>query len=101
MAECERGEDGKPKPGGKITPHAIVHDFRRGAIRALSRAGVSEAVAMQLCGHETPSVYRRYRIVTGDDLREAAAKLNAATNAVGKVLGKVAVVDEERAALSS
>lgn len=76
-----------------IPPHAIVHDFRRGAIRNLSRAGVSESVAMLLCGHETPSVYRRYRIVTGDDLREAAAKLNASSSGQGKVLGKVAVVD--------
>lgn len=44
---------------------------------------------MKLCGHETRSVYERYGIVTGDDLREAAAKLNAVTNAVGKVLRKV------------
>ncbi len=45
---------------------------------------------MQLCGHETSSVYRRYRIVTGDDLREATAKLNASAIMTGKVSGKVA-----------
>jgi integrase len=81
-------ETGEPKKGGKIIPAVIVHDFRRTAIRALSRAGVSESVAMQLSGHETASVYRRYRIVTGEDLRDAAAKLNAAT---AKVSAKVAV----------
>lgn len=94
LAQREAGEDGTPEKGGKIIPHAIVHDFRRTAIRNLSRAGVSEAVAMQLCGHETPSVYRRYRIVTGTDLREAAAKLNASLAGQGKVLGKVAAVEE-------
>ncbi len=92
LAQREVDENGQPKKSSKIIPSVIVHDFRRGAIRALSRAGVSEAVAMQLCGHETPSVYRRYRIVTGDDLREAAAKLNTATASTGKVSGKVAAV---------
>jgi integrase len=86
LAEREVRED---KKLGRIIPKVIVHDFRRTAIRNLARAGVSEAIAMKLCGHETRSVFDRYRIVTGDDLREAAAKLNAATPAVGKVLGKV------------
>ena len=99
IAECLNREGiatrtGKPwapetKKLGRIIPKVIVHDFRRTAIRNLARAGVSEAIAMKLCGHETRSVFDRYRIVTGDDLREAAAKLNAATPAVGKVLGKV------------
>jgi hypothetical protein len=48
----------------------------------------------------TPSVYRRYRIVTGDDLREAVAKLNA-ESVTSKVPCKVAAFDDERAALSS
>jgi integrase len=101
LAHREVGEDGKPKKGGKIIPHVIVHDFRRGAIRNLSRAGVSSEVAMQLCGHETPSVYRRYRIVTGDDLREAVAKLNASKTATIKVSSKVAAVGDASAATSS
>ncbi len=33
--------------------------------------GVSQSVAMALSGHKTASVYRRYRIVAEDDLREA------------------------------
>jgi len=100
LASRETDDQGQPIKGGKIIPHAIVHDFRRGAIRALSRAGISETVAMQLRGHETAEVYRRYRIVTGDDLRDAASKLNAATE-VGKVLGKVAALSESSERLSS
>ena len=42
------------------------------------RAGVSEHVAMQLAGHKTPSVFRRYDIVSDSDLTEAATKLDAA-----------------------
>jgi integrase len=55
----------------------IPHDFRRCAVRNLDRAGVSQSLAMQMTGHKTPSIYRRYRIVDERDLREAAEKLQA------------------------
>jgi len=100
LAHREVGEDGQPKKGGKIIPHVLVHDFRRTAIRNLSRAGVSSEVTMQLCGHETPSVYRRYRIVTGDDLRDAIDKLNTVKNVTIKVPCKVAAIGDEDAAVS-
>ena len=53
----------------------IVHDLRRCAARNLSRAGVTEAVAMEITGHKTRSMYRRYRIVDERDLREATERL--------------------------
>lgn len=56
-------------------PGALVHDFRRTAVRNLERAGVSRSAAMQITGHLSESVYRRYAIVDEDMMREAGAKL--------------------------
>jgi len=43
----------------------------------MSRANVPESVAMEITGHKTRSMYRRYRIVDERDLREATEKLQA------------------------
>jgi integrase len=53
----------------------LIHDLRRCAARNLSRAGVSEQVAMKIMGHKTPSMYRRYRIIDEAELREAQDKM--------------------------
>jgi integrase len=52
----------------------LFHDLRRSAARNMDRAGVSRHVAMQITGHKTESMYRRYNIVVDDDIRAALAK---------------------------
>jgi len=49
----------------------IPHDLRRCAARNLSLSGVREQLAMKITGHKTNSMYRRYRIVDEDELRQA------------------------------
>jgi integrase len=52
----------------------LFHDLRRSAARNMDRAGVSRHVAMQITGHKTEAMYRRYNIVSEQDIRAALAK---------------------------
>jgi integrase len=65
-------------------PGRILHDLRRTAARDLIRAGVDRDTAKRILGHETDSIFTRYRIVQGDDLKDAAAKLSAYRSAPPK-----------------
>lgn len=58
-------------------PGRIPHDLRRSAVRNLERAGVPRSTAMEMVGHRTESVYRRYAINDETMLREGGAKLAA------------------------
>ena len=51
-------------------PGYLLHDLRRSAVRKMERSGLSRSVAMQLTGHKTEAVYRRYAITSESDLRE-------------------------------
>ena len=59
-------------------PNLLVHDLRRSAVRNFDKNGVSQTVGMMISGHKTPSVYKRYRIVPENDIREALQKVEEA-----------------------
>jgi integrase len=52
-------------------PDLLPHDMRRSAVRNFRRSGLSEHEGMALSGHQTDSVYRRYDIISDDDLTQA------------------------------
>ena len=45
-------------------PAMVFHDTRRTAIRLMEQAGIPRAEAMQITGHKTESVYKRYDIAS-------------------------------------
>ena len=58
-------------------PHRTFHDIRRTGIRDMIRAGNSEAVTMKFSGHTTRAVFDRYNITSVQDMRVAAARMDA------------------------
>lgn len=62
------GRDGRPK---------VLHDLRRSAARALTRAAVPRHVAMAVLGLKTESMWRRYSIIETDDLRDGLGRVLA------------------------
>jgi integrase len=55
----------------------IVHDLRRSACSDMIRAGIPQSVAMKISGHETDSMFRRYGIVSDEDMTAALEKTAA------------------------
>ncbi len=62
----------------RILPNLLFHDLRRSGVRVMVQdAGIPEAQAMLISGHETRSMLERYNIVSLKNLQDAGAKLDA------------------------
>ena len=61
----------------KVVPGMSYHIWRSYAITTMANGGVQEIDRMRITGHKTNSMYRRYRIVDEDELREAQQKMQA------------------------
>jgi len=53
----------------------LPHDMRRSGVRNFRKSGLSESEGMALSGHKTSSVYRRYDIISDDDLTESMKRV--------------------------
>ena len=58
-------------------PQLLFHDLRRSAAMNLDRAGVPLKVAMEIIGHKTDAMWKRYRIVESRDIVDARHRMNA------------------------
>jgi len=63
-------------------PGLLLHDFRRSAVRNMVRRGIPQKTARTISGHKSDSIFSRYNIVSEDDIRDAAKKIEAGAKAV-------------------
>jgi integrase len=65
-------------------PALLFHDLRRSAVRNMIRRGVPQKTAREISGHKTDSLFSRYNIVSEDDIRDAARKIEEGAKAALK-----------------
>jgi integrase len=72
--ESWKGARGKA-PRKRAASVIGFHSLRHSTTSLLKAAGVSEAVAMAIVGHDSPAISRTYTSLSGDVLREALERL--------------------------
>jgi len=55
----------------------LVHDLRRSSVRNLRRLGFAEKIIMEISGHKTAQVFRRYDIVDESDLASGSISVGS------------------------
>lgn len=53
----------------------VPHDMRRSGVRNFRKSGLSESEGMALSGHKTNAVYKRYDIISDDDLTQSMKRV--------------------------
>jgi integrase len=71
----QKQPDGQGRSGRRQSPGLGFHCFRYTATSLLKRAGVSDAVAREIIGHESAAVSRLYTDIDDATLRGAFAKM--------------------------
>jgi integrase len=54
----------------------VFHDLRRSFVTRARKMGIPESVVMEMSGHRSQSVFKRYNIVDGSDVRSAVNRMN-------------------------
>ena len=73
----------------------LLHDFRRSAVRNMTRAGISREEAKKISGHLTDSIFSRYNITDENDLADAAAKIQARSEISRKLVAEAGDANKE------
>lgn len=74
-AQKKRRKDGKGRSARRGSVDLSFHCLRHTATTLLKSAGVGEAVARDIIGHESPEISRQYTHIEDDTKREAVNKL--------------------------
>src|SRR5262249_53320731 len=75
LAQPYKSTGKKGRSAARETSDVSFHSFRHSATSMLKNAGVSNALAMAIIGHESEAVSRMYTHHSTDDLRRAMANL--------------------------
>jgi len=62
-------------------PGLLFHDSRRSSVSNMIRRGVPQKTARKVSGHKTDAVFSRYNIVSEDDIRDAARRIEEGAKA--------------------
>jgi integrase len=95
LVDCRRSWATATKAAG--LSGLLLYDLRRSGVRNMTRAGISESVAMKISGHLTRTVFDRYNITSESDLDAAAERLDAFLEMKKQEPAKIAVLAQRRA----